>query len=72
MENKSIETHHRSAIKSISYRALSVSVDSTVAYFFTHNIALSAGIVLFVNLYSTLLYYFHERAWARVRWGSRS
>lgn len=72
MKNKPNETHHRSAIKSISYRALSLSVDSTVAYFFTHNIALSAGIVLFVNLYSTLLYYFHERAWARVRWGSRN
>ena len=69
METKSIETHHRSAIKSISNRALSVGVDSTVAYLFTHNIALSAGIVLFVNLYSTMLYYLHERAWARVRWG---
>jgi uncharacterized membrane protein len=71
METKPIETHHRSAVKSISYRALSITVDSAVAYFFTQSFVISAGIVLFVNLYSTLLYYFHERIWARVRWGRK-
>jgi uncharacterized membrane protein len=63
--------HKRSGAKALSYRILSISVDSMVAYFFTQNVALSAGIVLFVNGYSTLLYYFHERIWAHIHWGRK-
>ncbi|MFA6414751.1 MAG: DUF2061 domain-containing protein [Candidatus Paceibacterota bacterium] len=69
---KPLEAHHRSIAKSISYRVLSLSVDSAVAYFFTRDVALSAGIVVLVNGYSTLLYYFHERIWAHVHWGRQS
>lgn len=65
------EKHKRSGAKALSYRILSISVDSMVAYFFTQNVALSAGIVLFVNGYSTLLYYFHERVWAHIHWGRK-
>ncbi len=68
---KPVETHPRSLAKSVSYRVLSVAVDATVAYYFTHNIALSAGIVLFVDTYSTVLYYVHERIWAHIRWGRK-
>jgi len=66
---KPVEKNRRSVIKSATYRVLSLSVDSMVAYFFTRNVALSAGIVILVNGYSTLLYYFHERVWAHIRWG---
>jgi len=72
MTIKPIETHYRSLTKSISYRILSVTVDFIVAYFFTHNAVLSAWIVLFVNCYSTVLYYLHERIWAHVHWGRQS
>ncbi len=72
MRMRSAETHNRSAVKSVSYRIVSVMVDAIVAYFFTHNIALSAGIVIFVDAYSTLLYYLHERVWAHIHWGRRS
>ena len=71
MAIKPIEAHPRSIVKSISYRVLSIAADSTAAYLFTHDVALSTGIVLFVNLYSTLLYYFHERAWAHIHWGHK-
>jgi uncharacterized membrane protein len=71
MKLKPLEAHHRSIAKSISYRVLSLSVDSAVAYFFTRDVALSAGIVAMVNTYSTILYYFHERAWAHIHWGHR-
>jgi uncharacterized membrane protein len=66
---KPVEKHPRSIAKSISYRLLSLTADSMVAYFFTRDIALSAGIVILVNAYSTLLYYFHERVWAHILWG---
>jgi uncharacterized membrane protein len=64
-----IEKNRRSATKSATYRMLSLCVDSVVAYFFTRNAALSAGIVLLVNGYSTVLYYLHERVWAHIKWG---
>jgi uncharacterized membrane protein len=68
---KPVEKHPRSIAKSISYRLLSLTADSMVAYFFTRDVALSAGIVILVNAYSTLLYYFHERVWAHILWGRR-
>jgi adenylylsulfate kinase len=69
MKAVSCETHHRSIVKSVSYRAISVAADSAAAYFFTQDIAITAGIVLVVELYSTLLYYLHERAWAHIHFG---
>ena len=72
MPLKPAETNPRSIAKSISYRVVSVAVDYTVAYFFTHNIALAAGVVLFVDSYSTLLYYLHERVWAHIHWGRKT
>lgn len=71
MKWRPFEAHPRSAAKSITYRVLSVTIDSTVAYFFTRDVALSATIVVVVNSYSTLLYYLHERAWAHVNWGRK-
>ena len=65
------EDHRRSGAKSISYRILSITVDSCVAYFFTRNATLSAAVVLLVNGYSTLLYYIHERIWAHIYWGRK-
>ena len=69
MEMKPLEAHHRSIAKSISYRIASLAVDSMVAYLFTRDVALSAGIVVIVNTYSTVLYYLHERVWAHIHWG---
>ena len=69
---KPLEAHPRSIAKSISYRILSISVDSVAAYLFTHDVAISAGIVIVVNAYSTLLYYFHERVWAHIHWGHKA
>ena len=71
MKRKPVETHNRSLAKSISYRVVSVIIDALVAYYFTHNVVLSAGIVIFVDSYSTLVYYLHERFWAHINWGRR-
>jgi uncharacterized membrane protein len=66
---KQLEKHRRSSAKAVSYRILSLTVDSIVAYFFTRDAVLSATIVVFVNAYSTILYYLHERVWAHIHWG---
>jgi uncharacterized membrane protein len=72
MKIRPVETYHRSAVKAVSYRAFSLIVDFAVAYFFIRSAAISASIVIFVNAYSTVLYYLHERVWAHIHWGHRS
>ena len=71
MRRKAVEKSHRSLIKSITYRILSITADAIVAYFFTRNAIATLGIVTLVNGYSTLLYYFHERAWAYIKIGTQ-
>ncbi len=63
------EKHRRSVVKTVSYRITSIFFDSIIAYLFTHDVLFSAGLVLFVNGYSTLVYYIHERVWTRINWG---
>lgn len=71
MKTKPAEKPRRSIIKSITYRVLSITADSAVAFFFTRDVALSASIVILVNGYSIFLYYIHERVWSRIHWGRR-
>lgn len=69
MNITAFERHKRSITKSVSYRIVSIIADALAAYLFTHSVALSAGIVIFVDTYSTVLYYLHERVWAHINWG---
>lgn len=71
MKKQSGEKHTRSLIKSISYRILSMTADTIAAYALTRSTAMTIGIVILVNTYSTVLYYFHERVWANIHWGRR-
>jgi uncharacterized membrane protein len=59
----------RTLAKAVAYRLLSITADTIVAYFFTRNSLTTFAIVAFVNGYSTLLYYAHERIWAHIHWG---
>ena len=72
MKHKAAEKHSRSIVKAISYRIISITADSIVAYFFTRDALLSAGIVVLINGYSTVLYYVHERVWANIHWGRKN
>lgn len=69
LASKPLEKHRRSLAKSITYRTLSVIVDFTVAYLFFRDAPLAAAVVIVVNVYSTFLYYLHERVWAHIDWG---
>ncbi|MDQ5962861.1 MAG: hypothetical protein QG653_668 [Patescibacteria group bacterium] len=65
------EKHSRSVAKAITYRILHMAVDALVAFFITKDIAITIGIVVLVNGYSTILYYLHERIWVHIKWGKR-
>ena len=65
----SFETHQRSVVKSLVFRAIVITSDTTVIYLLTHRVAETAGLTVATNLVSMTLYYLYERAWNRISWG---
>lgn len=66
-----IESHKRSIIKAITWRILATFVTMIVVYVFTKEIVLSlevGGIALGIKL---IVYYFHERVWGKISWGTK-
>lgn len=63
------EAHRRSLAKATSWRILG-SIDTfLLSWLFTGNVKAAGGIALTEVLTKMVLYYFHERAWASVKWG---
>ena len=66
---KSHTTQTRSLAKTISWRALA-SIDTfLLGWLVTGNMVFAGSIASLEVLTKMLLYYLHERAWARVLWG---
>ncbi len=61
----------RSIVKAITYRLVSILMDSAIAYFITRNTSQTIALVLISNGISIMMYFVHERAWNRVSWGKR-
>ena len=66
------ETHKRSLIKGLSWRAVGTLDTVVISYLITGHIgkALSIGGIELVT--KVFLYYGHERAWQRIPWGQNS
>jgi len=65
----STETAKRSLGKSLTFRIGVITTDAVITYALTRRYDITIGFVVFTNLASTVLYYVHERAWARINWG---
>jgi uncharacterized membrane protein len=59
----------RSVVKAISYRLVIVVLDFTTIWLFTGRIRVALGFMLASNVYTTVAYVLHERAWAHSGWG---
>jgi uncharacterized membrane protein len=59
----------RSVVKAITYRGIIVCLDFLVIYFLTGKWMTAAAFMVVSNIYTTLAYFLHERAWAGIRWG---
>ena len=63
------ESHPRSFLKAVSWRALG-SIDTFIlSFFFTQSAKAAASIAGTEVVTKIVLYYFHERLWALVPWG---
>ncbi|MBA4354230.1 MAG: hypothetical protein C0409_06015 [Novosphingobium sp.] len=65
------EAHARSVVKAISWRTLG-SIDTFVLSWLFTGSAKAAGAIAGTEVITKIgLYYFHERIWSSVRWGTR-
>ena len=59
----------RSVTKAVTYRLIIVVLDFVTIYLFTGKVRVAAGFMIASNVYTTVAYVLHERAWARIGWG---
>lgn len=67
-----MEKHRRSIAKAITWRATG-SVDTFVlSWLLSGSVSIAGGIASTEVLTKSVLYYLHERAWTRAKWGRTS
>ena len=59
----------RSVVKAITYRVLIMCLDFVTIYWLTGAARVAVGFMVASNLYTTVAYFAHERAWSHVPWG---
>lgn len=65
------EHHHRSIVKTVTYRILGTLVTSLLVFLFSHKLAFAFAAGGVDTLIKLFLYYFHERTWDQIPWGKK-
>ena len=63
------ETNGRSGVKTATWRTIASFDTVALAWFFTGSVATAMSIGGFEIITKLVLYFFHERAWSKIRWG---
>ena len=64
------EAHKRTIAKTISWRVIATLTTMIIVFLFTRKIALSLGVGFFEVIAKITFYYFHERIWHKISWGT--
>ena len=64
------EKPYRSVVKTISWRTVGTLDTIIVSYFVTGNLVMAASIGSIEVITKMTLYYFHERVWNRLKFGT--
>jgi len=62
-------TKARSFTKSLSYRIFGTLSSWAVVYVITGKSSLATLIAFWETVVKVVIYYYHERAWNKIRWG---
>jgi len=65
------ETNKRSIVKGISWRILATSTTIAIVYFFFERLDLAIAAGMIETILKVGLYWAHERAWFKIRWGKK-
>ncbi|WP_232730374.1 DUF2061 domain-containing protein [Lacinutrix sp. Bg11-31] len=63
------ENIKRSLVKTISWRAVGTITTVAISYIITGTMALAFSIGGIELVSKMVLYFFHERAWEKIKWG---
>jgi len=63
------DSHLRSIVKAVGYRLLLIISNGIVIYLVTKRIDITLGVSLLTAVLNTIIYYFYERFWNKIRWG---
>ena len=63
------DTHQRSIAKAISWRITGTLDTFIISFLITGELTLAGAIAFTEVITKIVLYWFHERAWNRIRWG---
>lgn len=61
----------RSALKAITWRIIGTLDTFLISLFITKKPIVAASIASFEVVTKTILYYFHERGWNKIKWGRK-
>ena len=64
------EKPYRSVAKTISWRTVGTLDTIIISYFITGNLVMAASIGTIEVITKMILYYFHERVWNRLKFGT--
>jgi len=59
----------RSAVKALTYRIVIMCLDFIAIYVLTGLTRIALGFMIVSNIYTTIGYFLHERAWSHIHWG---
>lgn len=65
------EHSSRSLVKALTFRVLILISDSVIIFAITRRYDITLSVIFFSNLFSTVLYFIHERIWNKVHWGKK-
>jgi len=65
------ETNKRSIVKGISWRVIATTTTILIVYFFFDRLDLAIAAGMIETVLKVGLYWAHERAWFRIRWGKK-
>lgn len=59
----------RSVAKALTFRSVVLVADMIIVFGITGRYDLTIGVLIFSNVSSTAIYFFHERMWNNIHWG---
>lgn len=66
---KFYENNKRSLMKVLTYRALSIMLDTVIVFALTRQYDITFAVLVLTNVTSAVVYFFHERLWNNINWG---
>ena len=64
-------TKSRSALKAVTWRIIGTADTFVIAWVITKEPITAGAIASFEVVTKTILYYFHERGWNKIKWGRK-